>query len=76
MLIVRWLVMRNDDWFLTVTERGNPATEIDSLRSGDIAWTEGNHVSFHIDGATYFTRLADAISSLGAPTRRRPWRRP
>lgn len=64
MLIVRWLMMRHDDWFLTLEERGNPMTEIDSHRSEGVAWTEGNHVSFHIDGVTYFTRLAEAISSL------------
>jgi phosphatidylserine/phosphatidylglycerophosphate/cardiolipin synthase-like enzyme len=63
-LLVRWLVMRLDDWFLTSEERGNPMTEIDSHRSKGVAWTEGNHVSFHIDGVTYFTRLAEAISSL------------
>jgi phosphatidylserine/phosphatidylglycerophosphate/cardiolipin synthase-like enzyme len=56
--------MRHDDWFLTAHERGNPATEIDSQRLEGVAWTEGNHVSFHIDGATYFTRLAEAVSSL------------
>jgi phosphatidylserine/phosphatidylglycerophosphate/cardiolipin synthase-like enzyme len=57
--------MRHDDWFLTAEERGNPATEIDSLRSRGVAWTEGNDVSFHVDGVTYFMRLAEAISSLG-----------
>jgi phosphatidylserine/phosphatidylglycerophosphate/cardiolipin synthase-like enzyme len=56
--------MRHDDWFLTSQERGNPMTEIDSHRSEGVAWTEGNHVSFHIDGVSYFTRLAEVISSL------------
>jgi len=64
MLIVRWLVMRLDDWFLTPEERGNPMTEIDSRRSEGIAWTEGNHVTFLIDGVSYFTSLAGVISSL------------
>jgi phosphatidylserine/phosphatidylglycerophosphate/cardiolipin synthase-like enzyme len=64
MLIVRWLVMHNDDWFLISEERGNPMTEIDSHRSEGVAWTEGNHVSFHIDGVSYFTRLAEVISNL------------
>ena len=62
--IVRWHVMRYDDWFLTSEERGNPATEIDTRRSGMAAWTEGNHVDFLIDGVSYFTRLAEVISSL------------
>lgn len=56
--------MKYDDWFLTSTERGNPATEIDSNRSGVDAWTEGNRVAFLIDGISYFTSLAEAISSL------------
>ncbi len=64
MLIVRWLVMRYDDWFLTSKERGNPKTEIDSHRSGDDAWTEGNRVACLIDGVSYFTSLAEAILSL------------
>ena len=63
-LIVRWLVMRLDDWFLTPEERGNPVTEIDSCRSAGVAWTEGNHVTFLIDGVSYFTSLAEVISSL------------
>jgi phosphatidylserine/phosphatidylglycerophosphate/cardiolipin synthase-like enzyme len=56
--------MKYDDWFLTSKERGNPMTEIDSQRSGDDAWTEGNRVTFLIDGISYFTSLAEAISSL------------
>jgi phosphatidylserine/phosphatidylglycerophosphate/cardiolipin synthase-like enzyme len=56
--------MRYDDWFLTSKERGNPKTEIDSHRSGDDAWTEGNRVAFLIDGVSYFTSLAEAILSL------------
>jgi phosphatidylserine/phosphatidylglycerophosphate/cardiolipin synthase-like enzyme len=63
-LIVRWLVMRYDDWFLTSKERGNPMTEIDSHGSGVAAWTEGNHVDFLIDGVSYFNRLVEVISSL------------
>jgi phosphatidylserine/phosphatidylglycerophosphate/cardiolipin synthase-like enzyme len=64
--IVRWLVMRYDDWFLTSDERGNPKTQIDAKSSGGTAWTEGNRVEFLIDGFSYFLHLADAISSLDA----------
>jgi phosphatidylserine/phosphatidylglycerophosphate/cardiolipin synthase-like enzyme len=53
-----------DDWFLTSDERGNPMTEIDSPFPGFDAWTEGNRVAFHIDGVSYFNRLADCISNL------------
>jgi len=57
-------MMRLDDWFLTSNERGNLTTQIDSNRSTGVAWTEGNHVSFHIDGVSYFTSLAQVISRL------------
>src|ERR1035441_6316826 len=56
--------MRRNGWFLTPEERGNPVTEIDSCRSAGVAWTEGNHVTFLIDGVSYFTSLAEVISSL------------
>ncbi|HEY3507617.1 phospholipase D-like domain-containing protein [Kribbella sp. NPDC051137] len=48
------------DWFLTATERGNPATDIDS----DGAWTEGNLVRPLVHGATYFQRLYDELRGL------------
>jgi len=57
--------MRLDEWFLTPEERGNIYTKIDAERSG-LAWTEGNHVAFLIDGDSYFTQLFDAIASLHA----------
>jgi phosphatidylserine/phosphatidylglycerophosphate/cardiolipin synthase-like enzyme len=58
--------MRLDDWFLLAHERGNSQTKIDTSRSFDIAWTEGNSVEFLVHGATYFARLATVISALGA----------
>ncbi|HEV3268328.1 MAG TPA: phospholipase D family protein [Acidimicrobiales bacterium] len=58
--------MRLDDWFLTPEERGNSATEIDTNPTPGVAWTEGNLVTVLVDGATYFTRLAETISSLSA----------
>ncbi|MHB8379085.1 MAG: phospholipase D family protein [Acidimicrobiales bacterium] len=57
--------MRLDDWFLTSDERGNATTDVDARRSGGVAWSENNHVEFLIDGATYFSRLGEAIVSLG-----------
>lgn len=58
------------DWFLTPDERGNPATRIDSCRSGpadgSVAWTTGNLVTAHVHGASYFPRLYQAISGLAA----------
>jgi len=57
-------MMRLDDWFLTPKERGNPMTTIDADQIRGVAWTEGNLVTALIDGATYFSHLTDALSSL------------
>jgi phosphatidylserine/phosphatidylglycerophosphate/cardiolipin synthase-like enzyme len=56
--------LRLDDWFLTPDERGNSATAIDRLRSDGTSWTEGNRVEVLVDGAEYFGRLYEALSSL------------
>ncbi len=45
------------EWFLTTTERGNPATTIP-------AWCAGNRAEPLIHGATYFDRLVDEVESL------------
>ena len=68
--------MRLDDWFLAPEERGNPATQIDSRRPSDAAWTEGNDVSVLVDGVTYFARLAEVIANLerGDQLRFTDWR--
>jgi phosphatidylserine/phosphatidylglycerophosphate/cardiolipin synthase-like enzyme len=46
-----------DEWFLSVAERGNPATMIDDRHGDGMAWSEGNHVEVLVDGAEYFRRL-------------------
>jgi len=43
------------DWFLTLAERGNPASKIGR------AWTEGNRVEALVHGATYYPRLLAAL---------------
>ncbi|HEX2578420.1 MAG TPA: phospholipase D family protein [Aquihabitans sp.] len=48
-------------WFLTADERGNPGTLIDARRGDGRAWTAGNDVLVHIDGASYFPRLHAAL---------------
>src|SRR5215213_2294201 len=53
-------------WLLTADERGNPATAIDTERGDGQAWTAGNHVTVHVDGAAYFGRLHQLLSGLGA----------
>ncbi|PRC41428.1 phospholipase [Mycobacterium sp. ITM-2017-0098] len=45
------------DWFLTTGERGNAATSIP-------AWCTGNQVEPLIHGATYFDRLAAAVTEM------------
>jgi len=45
------------DWFLTTTERGNPATRLP-------AWCDGNRVEPLVHGATYFDRLATEVEAL------------
>lgn len=47
------------DWFLTASQRGNPATR---LRP----WTEGNTVEPLVHGACYFPELAAALGDAGA----------
>jgi hypothetical protein len=54
------------DWLLSSAERGNPATTIDAERDGGAAWTVGNWVDVHVDGAAYFARLHELLSSLDA----------
>ncbi len=53
-----------EDWFLGISERGNPGTAIDAPHGGR-AWSEGNHVTPLIDGMSYFRRLAEVLSSVG-----------
>jgi len=50
--------MRLDDWFLGPDERGNAATTIRP-------WTTGNLVEPLVHGAEYFSRLVEAVRSLG-----------
>jgi phosphatidylserine/phosphatidylglycerophosphate/cardiolipin synthase-like enzyme len=53
-------------WLLTADERGNPATAIDLEHGDQLAWTVGNQVTVHVDGAAYFGRLHELLSGLGA----------
>ena len=53
-----------DDWFLDARERGNPATRIDDRGDWASAWTDGNHVTVHVDGAAYFACLLDELLQL------------
>ena len=54
-----------DHWFLTPTERGNDATEIDRLPEGaEGSWCGGNAVTPLVHGATYFRRLHEVLCAL------------
>ena len=68
--------MRLDDWFLTREERANPHSRIDASDLSGEAWTEGNDVSFLIDGEAYFSRLLEEINALepGDQMRFTDWR--
>jgi hypothetical protein len=39
------------EWLLTAGERGNLATAIDAAHESGLAWTVGNLVRVHVDGA-------------------------
>jgi phosphatidylserine/phosphatidylglycerophosphate/cardiolipin synthase-like enzyme len=56
---------KTSPWLLSAHERGNPSTRLDVDNPGGAAWTEGNDVRFHVDGASYLRRLAEVLSSLG-----------
>lgn len=49
----------NPDWFLSETERDNPATVLKP-------WTDGNAVHPLIHGSEYFSRLVRQLSDTGA----------
>jgi hypothetical protein len=55
-------------WLLTADERGNPATAIDAEHRDGEAWTAGNRVMVHVDGAADFGRLHQLLSGLGPAT--------
>jgi phosphatidylserine/phosphatidylglycerophosphate/cardiolipin synthase-like enzyme len=58
-----------EDWFLTTSERGNDVTGLDRRHPDGAAWTAGNQVESLVHGATYFRRLLEAITELGAGDR-------
>lgn len=51
------------DWFLTRSERGNPATHLQAGNGGP-SWSEGNRVRPLVHGATYFARLHAELTAL------------
>jgi phosphatidylserine/phosphatidylglycerophosphate/cardiolipin synthase-like enzyme len=57
---------RPEDWLLTSTERGNPATQLDRRHGGDRTWSTGNDVEPLIHGRTYFAELLKGVRELRA----------
>lgn len=55
-----------ESWFLSGPERGNDFTGLDRRHAGAQAWTVGNDVEPLVHGATYFSRLLEAIGELVA----------
>jgi phosphatidylserine/phosphatidylglycerophosphate/cardiolipin synthase-like enzyme len=49
--------MPMEDWFLTRSERGNPASDLPT-------WIEGNRCEPLVHGATYFADLARTVAAL------------
>ena len=52
------------DWFLTVAERGNPSTTVDSRRGDGLAYSFGNEVRVLVHGTEYFARLLFELNAL------------
>ncbi|MEO8888939.1 MAG: phospholipase D-like domain-containing protein [Jatrophihabitantaceae bacterium] len=52
------------DWFLSRSERGNPATSLDDRRAAGQAFSSGNLVRPLIHGATYFAELTGAVRAM------------
>lgn len=52
------------EWYLSSTERGNPATRLDKRHPDGSAWTEGNLVTHLVHGAIYFAELYERIRGM------------
>ncbi len=55
-----------EDWFLSGCERGNEFTALDRRHPDGAAWTTGNKIETLVHGVSYFRRLLEAVSELGA----------
>jgi phosphatidylserine/phosphatidylglycerophosphate/cardiolipin synthase-like enzyme len=52
------------EWFISATERGNPATRLDRRHPGGLSWTVGNEVVPLVHGASYFPELLRAVQAM------------
>ena len=58
--------MAIEDWFLSASERGNPATRLDRRHRDGLAWTTGNEAQPLVHGAVYFPHLLRCVRSMQA----------
>src|ERR1019366_7285776 len=54
------------DWFLSPSERGNPATGIDRRHRDGAAWTVGNEAQALVHGSAYFPELLRCVRAMVA----------
>jgi phosphatidylserine/phosphatidylglycerophosphate/cardiolipin synthase-like enzyme len=52
------------DWFLSASERRNPASRLDKRHSDGEAWSTGNTATPLVHGATYFAELIHRVAEL------------
>jgi phosphatidylserine/phosphatidylglycerophosphate/cardiolipin synthase-like enzyme len=52
------------DWFLSASERRNPATRLDDRHPDGAAWSTGNVATPLVHGATYFAELYRCVKQL------------
>jgi phosphatidylserine/phosphatidylglycerophosphate/cardiolipin synthase-like enzyme len=53
-----------EDWFLSASQRGNPATRLDHRHQDGRAWTAGNDVRPLVHGAAYLPLLLRCVRSM------------
>lgn len=62
-------VIDEASWLLTRSERGNPDTRLDEgpteAEDPETAWTTGNRVHAHVDGAAYLSALHRVLEATG-----------
>ena len=54
------------DWFLSPSQRGNPATRLDRRHRDGGSWTAGNEVVALVHGARYFPELLRCVQGMQA----------
>jgi phosphatidylserine/phosphatidylglycerophosphate/cardiolipin synthase-like enzyme len=52
------------EWFLSASERRNPATRLDRRHPDGAAWSTGNEAKPLVHGATYFAELYRCVNQL------------